>query len=198
MTVALLPPVTSAPTNYLLGAEPLTEGPLFVRTKGMSRWHRPRSGVLYPEDRTVFDLWCGYTVGGSERAGSYLAADELGTGEPVCATCEGRAAGAGREVSPTGRQLVFNPRHITPPKHCPGSRSSLLFTELSGGRAGLCLACKDVHPLRAMGGAFNPRWAIVQHPPGGGLVAPCPFHRWKSLTARDGRAACACGRTTSP
>ncbi|MFE7954426.1 hypothetical protein [Streptomyces sp. NPDC057413] len=198
VTVLLLPPVTSAPPDYLAGAEALLEGPRFVRTRGMSRWHRPRSGVRYPE-RTVFDLWCGYAVGGSDRASAYITADEPPAGEPVCATCEGRAAGAGQEqTSPTGRQLLFSPRHIDPPKTCPGSRSSDLFTELPGGRAGLCLACGDVQPLRAMGGPYNPRYAIVQHPTGRGLVPPCPFHRWRQLTARNGRALCACGRETTP
>ena len=196
MTVALLPPVTSAPVDHHDGAEALTVGPRFVRTRGMSRWHRPRDGVRYTPDRTVYGLWCGYSVGGSSKAGTYITADEPGPGEKVCATCEGRAAGAGQDASPTGRPLLFTPRHIEPPKNCPGSRSSVLFAELPGGRAGLCLACRDVQPLRAMGGAFNPRYGIVQHPPGPGLVPPCPFHRWRALTARDGRAICACGRTT--
>lgn len=194
MPVVLLPPVTSAPPEFHAGAEALAEGPRFVRTRGMSRWHRPRSGVRYSDDRTVYDLWCGYAVGGSDRAGAYITAEEPPPGEPVCATCEGRAAGAGQDTSPTGRPLIFEPRHIDPPKNCPGSRSSELFEELPGGRAGRCLACQDVHPLRAMGGAYNSRYAITQHPPGPGLVPPCPFHRWRTLTARDGRAVCACGR----
>jgi hypothetical protein len=194
VTVALLPPVTSAPPDFHAGAEALTEGPRFVRTRGMSRWHRPRSGVRYP-DRTVYDLWCGYAVGGSDRAGAYITAEEPPAGDKVCATCEGRAAGAGQEpASPTGRQLLFSPRHVDPPKNCPGSRSSVLFVELPGGRAGRCLACSDVHPLRAMGGPYSSRYAITQHPPGPGLVGPCPFHRWRTLTARGGRVLCACGR----
>lgn len=197
MTVALFPPVTSAPADFHRGAEALTEGPRFVRTRGMSRWHRPRSGTRWDE-RTVYDLWCGYAVGGSDKAGAYVTADEPADREPVCATCEGRAAGAGQEqASPTGRQLLFSPRHINPPKNCPASRSSTLFAELPGGRAGRCLACQDVHPLRAMGGAYNPRYAIVQHPPGAGLVAPCPFHRWRTLTSRDSQAVCECGRETA-
>lgn len=198
MTVLLLPPVTSAPGEYLIGAEPLTEGPRYVRTRGMNRWHRPRSGVHYPE-RTVYELWCGYSVGGSEKAGAYTTADEPGPSELVCATCEGRAAGAGQEqTSPTGRQLVFSPRHLDPPKTCPGSRSSVLYAELPGGRAGECLACKDVHPIRAMGSPYDPRTAITQHPPGPGLIAPCPFHRWLTVTAVNGRAVCVCGREMPP
>ncbi|MFF7067349.1 hypothetical protein [Streptomyces pseudovenezuelae] len=194
MTVVLLPPVTSAPGRFLADMEPLTEGPRFVRTRSMSRWHRPRSGVrLTDRDRTVYDAWCGYGIGGSDRAGTFLVADEPPDGEPVCATCEGRAAGAGQDDSPTGRLLVFTPRWIAPPQNCPASRSSL-FEELPGGRVGRCLACGDMQPLRAMGGPYNPRYAIVQHPTGQGLVDPCPFHRWRQLTARDGHAVCDCGR----
>ncbi|MGW0837106.1 hypothetical protein [Streptomyces prunicolor] len=197
MTVLLLPPVTSAPADYHRGAEALTEGPRFVRTRGMSRWHRPRDGVRYDGGHTVYGLWCGYSVGGSDKAGTYVAADEPGDGEPVCATCEGRAAGAGHDESPTGRLLLFTPRHIDPPKNCPASRRGL-FEALRGGRVGRCLVCGDMQPLRAMGGPYNPRFSIVQHPPGEGLVAPCPFHRWRSLTAVDGRAVCECGRQETP
>lgn len=194
MTVALLPPVTSAPAEYHDNAEALSEGPRFIRTRRMNRWHRPRNGVRYPEGRTVYGAWCGYGIGGSDKAGACLGVEEPPEGEPVCATCEGRAAAAGHDVSPTGRNLIFEPRHIDPPKNCPGSRSSSLYAELPGGRAGRCLVCQDVQPLRAMGGPYNPRYAIVQHPIGSALVAPCPFHRWQSLVNRDGRAVCGCGR----
>jgi hypothetical protein len=194
VTVALLPPVTSVPGQFLTDMEPLDEGPRFVRTRGMSRWHRPRSGVRFTDrDRTVYGCWCGYGVGGSERAGAFLAAEEPPAGEPVCGTCEGRAAGAGQDDSPTGRLLVFTPRWIAPPATCPASRSSL-FEELPGGRVGRCLACGDMQPLRAMGGPYNPRYAIVQHPTGQALVEPCPFHRWRQLTARGGHVLCDCGR----
>ncbi|MFB6955511.1 hypothetical protein ACFCYB_00385 [Streptomyces sp. NPDC056309] len=189
MTVALLPPVTSAPADFLTGAEALLEGPRFVRTRGMTRWHRPRSGVRYGDGRLVYQLWC---TGGVQ--GSFLACDAVPDGDVVCGLCDGKAVGAGQDTGPDGRQLVFSPRHVAPPKTCPGSRSSNLYAELPGGRAGRCLACSDVHPLRAMGGPYNPRYAIVQHPTGPGLVPPCPFHRWRQLTARDGRVLCACGR----
>lgn len=194
MPVALLPPITSAPAQFLTDMHPLTEGPRFVRTRAMSRWHRPRSGIHFTDrDRTVYGCWCGYGVGGSERAGTFLATEEPPAGELVCATCEGRAAGAGQDDSPTGRPLIFTPRGITPPTTCPASRSSL-YAELSGGRVGRCLACGDMQPLRAMGGPYNSRYAIVQHPTGSNLVAPCPFHRWNQLVARDGHAVCECGR----
>lgn len=192
----LLPPTTGATVD--LNIEALTEGPRFVRTARMSRWHRPRNGTRYPDNRTVYGCWCGYSIGGSDKAGAYLTADEPPTGEPVCATCEGRAAGAGQDISPTGRLLLFSPRDVDPPKLCPGSRSSVLLEALRGGRAARCLACSDIHPIRAMGGPYNPRCAIVQHPPGPALVAPCPFHRWKQLTATDGRVHCHCGRPAQP
>lgn len=55
----LLPPATYS--TVALDVEALTSGPRFVRTRGMSRWHRPRSGRRYPDDRVVYDAWCGYT-----------------------------------------------------------------------------------------------------------------------------------------
>lgn len=191
MTVALFPPVTMS--YGVIDAEPLAEGPRFVRTRAMSRWHRVRSGIRYATGRLVYNLWCnGHVQGG------FLSCDTPPTDERVCGLCDGKAVGAGQETEgPAGRTLVFQPRHIHPPKNCPASRSSM-FEELPGGRVGRCLACGDMQPLRAMGGPYNPRYAIVQHPTGSALVEPCPFHRWRQLTAQDGRVLCACGRGTTP
>lgn len=187
MTVALFPPITGSAIG--LDVEPLAEGPRFVRTRAMSRWHRVRSGVRYGDGRTVYSLWCTGAV-----QGDFLSTDDAPAGETVCGLCDGKAVGAGQEErGPDGRTLVFQPRHITPPKNCPGSRRSL-YEELSGGRVGRCLVCGATEPLRAMGGPYNSRYAIVQHPTGQGLVAPCPFHRWRQLTVRDGRVGCDCGR----
>ncbi|MGK5533332.1 hypothetical protein [Streptomyces sp. URMC 129] len=192
MAVSLFPPITGGAVP--LDVEALGEAPAFVRTRGMSRWHRPRSGVRYPDGRTSYTVWCGQFVGGSTRAGRFLGADTPG-GLPVCATCDGRAVGAGQVGGgPPGRALLFSPRHLAPPRICPGSRTAL-FAELPGGCVGQCLACGDAHPLRAMGGPYAPRTAITRHPPGAGLVGPCPFHAWRQVTARDGRAVCGCGRT---
>lgn len=189
MTVALLPPVTMMDARLLEGAEALAEGPRFVRTLAMSRWHRPRSGVRWANGRISYSLWCvGHVQGG------FLSTDQLPPGDLVCGMCDGKSVGAGQEeTGPPGRELLFQPRDITPPKNCPGSRREM-FEELPGGRVGRCLACSDIYPLRAMGGPYNSRCAIVQHPPGQGLVTPCPFHRWRRLVARDGRAICSCGR----
>lgn len=187
MTVNLFPPVTSHPGH--VDGEPLTEGPRFVRTGAMTRWHRVRSGIRYTTGRTVYNLWCNGYV-----AGDFLARDEPLPGEPVCGMCDGKAVGSGQETDgPPGRDLLFQPRHIKPPRNCPASRRGL-FEELPGGRVGKCLACGDLQPLRAMGGPYNGHYSIVQHPPGSALVPPCAFHRWSQLTAVDGHVRCACGR----
>ncbi|MGW6570069.1 hypothetical protein [Streptomyces sp. NPDC054975] len=159
----------------------------------MSRWHRPRSGTRYPRGRDCFTAWCGYSIGSSDRAPA-LTTEEVPDGELVCATCEGRAIGAGQEEqNPAGRQLVFGPREQQRPKTCPGSRRALL-APLRGGTTARCLVCGDTHPVRAMGGPHNPRIAIIQHPPGDALVQPCPFHRWRQPTVTDNTIHSTCGR----
>jgi hypothetical protein len=196
VTVTLFPPLSYGVAD--MGAEPLDEGPRFARTTGMSRWHRPRSGVRFPDGRTVYSLWCGQHAGGLHKAGPLLTADSTPAGDLVCATCDGRSVGAGQEThGPAGRTLTFGPRGMTPPKYCPGSRTAL-YEPLPGGTTARCLACGDVHPIRAMGGPYASRCAIVQHPPGPALFTPCPFHRWRHPTARAGRLACACGRPLDP
>lgn len=192
MTVALFPPyTTSLPAGP---GQPLAEAPEFVRTPGMSRWHRPRSGVAYPDGRRSYHVWCGQLIGCILRAGGALAVDVRPADDlPVCGTCDGRAAGAGQIPGPDGRRLAFTPRWQTPPRWCPGSRSGRLYAPLPGGTAGRCLACSDTHPLRAMGGPYASRTAMVQHPPGAELLPPCPWHAWRQFTATNGRPHCACG-----
>ncbi|MET7759766.1 hypothetical protein ABZT27_34455 [Streptomyces sp. NPDC005389] len=191
MTVALCPPITYGIGH--IGAEPLTSGPRYVRTGGMSRWHRPRAGIRWPDGRTVYTVWCGQTVGGLRAAQPMRTADVVPDSLPVCGTCDGRAVGAGQDEQAPGRPpLVFGPRSLTPPRHCPGSRTDL-YALLPGGTAGLCLACRDTHPVRAMGGPYASRVGIVQHPPGPGLFEPCPFHRWRHPRRADTGIACVCG-----
>ncbi|MGR3875737.1 hypothetical protein ACUXZZ_45210 (plasmid) [Streptomyces graminifolii] len=186
MTVVLLPPTT----GYLgrIEATPLLEGPRYLRNPTMTYWHRPRSGRRDNADQVVtYDLWCGPYV----RGHLALTTETVPPGERVCATCDGRAVGAGQEENgPTGRTLAFQARYLKPPRFCPGSRTSM-FAELPGGRVGRCLVCQDHYPLRAMGG-YDSHFGIVQHDPGAGLVRPCPFHRWRALSARDGRIFCPC------
>ncbi|MEV7358176.1 hypothetical protein [Kitasatospora sp. NPDC091276] len=192
MTVRLLPPISSLGLHGP-DAVPLADGPRYVRTERMTRWHRVRSGVRYGSGRTVYQLWCTGTVFDDH----FLSREDLPTGATVCGPCDGRAVGAGQEPNgPDGRVLVFTPRDLAPPAICPGSRSDRLSQAIPPGTVGQCLACLDLHPVRAMGGPYNPRAAIVQHPPGGGLPDPCPFHRWKYLEATpEGGLRCACGRS---
>ncbi|MFF7171571.1 hypothetical protein [Streptomyces pseudovenezuelae] len=186
MAVRLLPPVTGIRDRS--DAHALEEAPPLVRTRAMSRWHRPRSGYREGVGRVVLNLWCGPYV-----SGDYLTRTIPVTGERICGTCEGRAAGAGQIPQPEGRELVFNPRELHRPRYCPGSRT-VLYQEQPGGRVGRCLVCSTYEPVRAMGGPYDPRFAITQHPPGPGLVSPCPWHRWKQLVAHDAHAVCACTR----
>ncbi|WP_030267918.1 hypothetical protein [Streptomyces sp. NRRL B-24484] len=190
MTVRLVPPVSSLGL-YGPADEPLAEGPRFVRTDRMARWHRIRSGVHRGDGRTVYTLWCGSFV----RDDDFLSREQLRDDDLVCGPCDGRAVGSGQEpVGPAGRRLVFTPRDLAPPRVCPGSRDAALTAVDAAGTVGRCLACSDLHPVRAMGGPYNPRAAIVQHAPGARLVAPCPFHRWKYLTPGPDGIRCSCGR----
>jgi hypothetical protein len=69
-----------------------------------------------------------------------------------------------------------------------------MYEQQHGGRVGRCLVCGTYEPIRAMGGPYNGRAALVQHPPGPDLVPPCPFHRWKHLVAVGDTALCSCTR----
>jgi hypothetical protein len=192
VTVTLFPHSSSFGA-YGVTDTPLTEGPRYVRTERMSRWHRVRSGVQHANGRRVYSLWCT----GSVFDDRFLSREDIPAGDLVCATCDGRAVGAGQEpAGPAGRLLVFTPRDLTPPRHCPGSRSTRLTRAIPPGTVGQCLACSDLHPIRAMGGPYNGRAAITQHAPGGRLVKGCPFHAWRYLEPDpegDG-VRCSCGR----
>jgi hypothetical protein len=192
MTVRLLPPTSSSIGLPGPDAEPLADGPRYVRTERMTRWHRVRSGVRYGSGRTVYQLWCT----GAVFDDRFLSREKLPAGATVCGPCDGRAVGSGQEpAGPAGRTLTYAPRDIASPSVCPGSRVERLTQAIPPGTVGRCLACLDLHPVRAMGGPYNPRAAIVQHPPGGALVEPCPFHRWRYLEATpEGGLRCTCGR----
>lgn len=197
--VDLLPPLTRG-----LGrteAEPMRQGPRYVRTSAMGRWHRVRSGVRFERwGHTAWSLWCGQHVSQGGRGGDCLAAAEPFDGAPVCGTCEGRAIGAGQVQAPEGMaELVFAPRRMVPPARCPGSRSDRLWDPAPGGvNVGLCLACGALAAVRASGGAYNPRTGLVSHAPGPGLVPGCAFHAWDNLErleTPDGPVArCCCGQ----
>lgn len=85
--------------------------------------HRVRSGFIHRRDGLIshlsFSFWCG-TTGfiegdpkiriGTKRYGDLFAS--IPEGGILCATCEGRAIGAGMDGSPeiNGRAVIFSPR----------------------------------------------------------------------------------------
>jgi hypothetical protein len=193
MPVALLPPVSTSGGPWS-GQHPLTEGPRYVRGRGSSRWHRPRNATTWPDGRTIYSYWCGPSGTDGGKYGPLWLTDETPSEEPVCGTCVGRALGAGQDDTPAGLPpLRFDPRWIKPSAVCPGSRSRSLFADLAGHRCGRCLACGDIHPVRAFNGWNSYGAGLVRHAPGAGLVEPCPFHAWSRLEPSGDTARCGCG-----
>lgn len=188
MAVVLEPPLTRSGAWSPIGwGTPLLTGPRYVRTQGMSRWHRPRDGVRR-DGKVRYGLWCGQNV--YEIAG-FIEADQTPPGEPTCGTCEGRAIGAGQDSWPDeSKTLIFSPQRLTPPTRCPGSRTT--WCEELSWNVGRCLVCGVVAPMRSSGGAYNPTWGLTNHKPGDRLIPGCPFHAWRELEMRDGRVACGC------
>lgn len=190
MTVDYAPPLTGAPARYgeCLTLEAVRSGPAYIRTRGMTRWHRIRSSYLrLDHDGEVsqrWSFWCGQ-VTGTYR--SPILADEPVKGEPRCGTCEGRAIGA----DPERPEWLFTPWTITKPDRCPGSGTQVCELQ-AGNRVGRCLFCGTMQPARGRGGPWNPTWGLVAHPPGEDLVTPCEFHAWRHMLVVDGRLACRC------
>lgn len=80
--------------------------------------HRVRHVTLYSREggsHIAVNCWCGMTICISNRKPSRLV-EFPSQGKPICATCEGRAIGAGvdgsREIA--GRQVMFSPRNQKP------------------------------------------------------------------------------------
>jgi hypothetical protein len=203
MAVALLPPITSSLNRP--DAEPLTEAPRYVRTGAMTRWHRSRCGYR-DKHGTVLHTWCGggcIILDGDQRSTRLgIGVDEVPTGEPVCGVCVGKALGAKQDLLPAGLPLLrFDPRHLTPPTLCPGSRNRDLWEPLNTrGNVGRCLACQDVVPIRAVGRGYSAYGAgPTNHAPGNGLFEPCPWHAWMYASLRQGGSVgCSCTTTPSP
>lgn len=193
--VRLEPPYTRS-GGRLSDAIPLTRGPRLVRTRGMGRWHRPRSGVhLTRFSRTVLHVWCGQAV----HVGDAITAVDLPADDLLCGTCEGRAVGAGHPGTgtPLNEALLFEPRSSSPPPtRCPSHR--LMEHEVRGLPYGVfaCPVCGQATRLRAAGGPYNSHLVIEGHLTGSRLFAPCPFHRWDYPALRDGVARCGCGAPT--
>lgn len=89
----------------------------FFLSRMASRAHRVRSGLHFDSGRLThasYSLWCGQTGlidDWPKHRGNALHADPPAR-VPVCATCEGRAIGAGQLPSHkiAGRFVLFTPR----------------------------------------------------------------------------------------
>lgn len=85
----------------------------FAWTRAGRMVHRVRSGMMFFWDgkytHSAFRAWCGQSL--LEKNGLELSADPP-RDRPLCATCEGRARGAGQCGSRilAGRVLLFSPR----------------------------------------------------------------------------------------
>lgn len=177
--VVLEPPHTTGTIYHDNPLSVLHLGPPLVRTRKMGRWHRPRSGIRYDE-RDIYHAWCGQAV----HIGELVTADTVPDGDSLCGTCEGRAVGAGHHPiagTPTV-PLLFQPesRYVRPTV-CPGSGRGPIPTEYARARTMPCRACGEVVRLRAAGGPYYSTVVVERHPPGVGLVDPCPFHGWRCV-----------------
>jgi hypothetical protein len=201
MPVALLPPITSSgPSSWGPPDKktPIASAERYARCRGMTRWHRIRSGYQRESGSRTFNLWCnGFVTDGSNKSGPPLLADEVPAGDDVCAVCVGKALGAGQDETPAGMpKLRFDPRWLTPPSVCPGSGDSGLWVNVPNAswRVVLCLACGQLCAGRACGRSpYSSGWGPIRHAPGEQLVEPCPFHAWNHLVRRGDTAGCACG-----
>lgn len=196
--VRLEPPYTRS-LGSCRDATPLTRGPRLIRTAGMGRWHRPRSGIhMTRHGRTVFQVWCGQGV----QFGDAITAADLPADEFLCGTCEGRAIGAGHlpTGTPLNEALLFQPQSSAPPPtRCPSHRLNAYSLDGLPFRGVFpCPACGEAARLRAAGGPYNSHMVIEGHAPGPGLIAPCPFHRWDWPALVDGVVRCGCGAPARP
>lgn len=180
--------------------EPLQTGPTFIVKRHPQRhgrlWHRPRSGYLslaewHPDEvRTIWHLWCG------QSAQHVEVSDEPPLADPVCATCEGRAAGAGQIPGPAHYRVQFTSHASRSPIWCPASGRTGLWAELPGGTkassAARCLLCGSVERVRCMGGFYTGGPGLTKHHPATEPLR-CPIHAWRHLSSIDGQATCRCG-----
>lgn len=204
MTIQLEPPYTRGGMFGIENHEPVLEGPLLVRTRGMSRWHRVKSGVRFTDQagRICWHLWCGQAASSTATIGR----DTLPTdGLPICGPCEGKALGAGYNGTAAivngEALLLFEPESQTKyrrPAVCPGARmTNYLPAQVdSDGSIGRCAAC-GLHTAttwrrRGRGYSYNGWETLKDHAPGPALVEPCPFHAWDELALHNDQAVCAC------
>lgn len=199
--VRLEPPYSRGGGHIDRHTLPLSRGPRLVRTRTMSRWHRPRSGTFHGRPHTgspftTLTLWCGQSVA---RLADALAATAVPADEPLCGTCEGRAIGAGHPPIAVDLRsaLLFEPVSARPaPPVCPAVRRRLVPTYRATRWPVIvtCPACAEPTRVRvSTRSPYDSDLVLESHPPGPGLVDPCPFHRWDRLVLRGGAPVASCG-----
>lgn len=157
---------------------PLDTAPDYVKSREATRWHRPRHGYRYADDRVVYGYWCG------SSASTGIGAGELPDGDDLCGTCEGRY------VAQRDGELIFTPRSSLPPRICPASgRQDAEWIGTT--RSFPCPACREDVTAPSVSHYFAGRH-IIRHNPGPGLVDPCRVHGWFHLRMANGAIACAC------
>lgn len=95
----------------------ITKAPPFAESRSGNYTHRVRSAIIHTNDghwsHMAAHMWCGMGMLFDTRkhAGNRFV-DEPSAGRPVCATCEGRAIGAGQDgaMKIAGRMVKFSPR----------------------------------------------------------------------------------------
>ena len=99
--------------SWARGAIPVKSSLPFVESRAGRYTHRVRSAALHTllgKSHMGIKCWCGMVIFISKRKPNRLA-NEPETGRPICATCEGRAIGAGqlgaREIA--GREVRYQP-----------------------------------------------------------------------------------------
>lgn len=104
--------IDRAKPNPLGGGIPASKSLPFANARGGKYTHRVRHVTLYAcvgKGHFAVRCWCGYNVLVSEKSGGTFAAEQ--SERPMCATCEGRAIGAGklgaREIN--GKAVMFSP-----------------------------------------------------------------------------------------
>lgn len=102
--------------NPHFSSQPILKSLPYFRTQSGSYIHRVRYGTIhhYNGQYTHFALkfWCGMTGLGSDKRKQARFYDVPPDGMVVCATCEGRAIGAGLTESRmiAGKIVKFSPR----------------------------------------------------------------------------------------
>ncbi len=104
------PKWTNSEGRYRAGV--ITWSPPFIYSRAGRMVHRPRKGTMHIfGDKThySFTCWCGMSLQKERAALVDLPPD----GMPICATCEGRAIGAGQLGSErliNGRTVLYSAR----------------------------------------------------------------------------------------